>query len=167
MTPEQKIRAKLSLTCAKILPKGRFLLQPVETNTVGVPDFYLSYSLDQGKTNRSLWLETKTTEYVVDRFQYTWALRHATTGAQTFILSHLPNRPRQTAIRSPTTGHHATSPHAPTPPAQPQPPSSPSGLYLLSFDSKMLDYSTLGRYITQESPQLRAFEDYILSGWRL
>ena len=155
MTPEQKLRLKFSNTLTKILPKGRFLLQAVETNTVGVPDFYLSYSLDQCKTNRTLWIETKTTDYVVDRFQYTWASRHTQTGGATYILTHIP---------TPTAYRHATSPQAPTLPRQPLPPSSPSGLYLLSFDGKMLDYPTLGKFIKQQRPQLRSLESFLLNG---
>ena len=154
MTPEQVIRGQLKQVCTKILPKGRFLLQPIETNTVGVHDFYLTYSLDQGKTNHTVWLETKTTDYKVDRFQLNWSHLLANTGTASYVLTHIP---------TPTAYHHATSPQAPTLPRQPLPPSSPSGLYLLSFDGKMLDYSTLGGYISKEKPAMLALEDYLLN----
>lgn len=154
MTPEQKLRNKFTTTVKSILPKGRYLLQPVETNTVGVPDFYLAWN------SKSTWIETKTTDYVVDRFQYSWASRHSATGNTAYILTLIP---------APVATRHATSPHPHHLAHQPQHPSSssghplsPSGLYLLEFKSEMLDYTSLGRYITKESPQMRALEDFLL-----
>ena len=206
MTPEQKLRNKLTSTIGHVLPKGSFLLQPVETNTVGVPDFYFSYSLpsDCGLItvkHKSCWIETKTLDYEVDKFQMNWYHRHAAAGGRTVLCTLIqldklppkqranfqqlinltnknhPNNPTQT----PFPGHTATlqqpQTHTPIQPAQPIPKSTPtrsdnhpqqgqksnSGLYILSFDPKQLDYSTLGSYIQKERPALVALEDWLLN----
>jgi hypothetical protein len=196
MTPEQKIRNKLISTVGHNLPKGRFLLQPIETNTVGVPDFYLVYLLfsDCGLITtkyRTCWIETKTLDYNVDKFQLTWALRHSAAGGETVIctliqLDKLTPSIRRTfaeltalASHHPTTANQPPSPSRYKPATQPQPTGTGqqppntaeqpvnasnhnrSGLYIINFNNKMLDYSTLGRYIEKERPTLAALEDWL------
>ena len=146
MTPEQKVRQKLTNLIKRTLPKGRYVLQPIETNQVGVPDFYFIYN------GQSMWFETKTTDYRADPYQCNWASTHQKAGGITYVITHIP---------APPAAHQ--QPHTP-PPNQPPTPtysSSPSGLYALLFDSKMLDHSTLGRYINADRPQLRAMEDLL------
>jgi hypothetical protein len=203
MTPEQRLRSKLTSTIGHVLPKGSFLLQPVETNTVGVPDFYLAYVIGSQlyhKTDRteayylksrSCWIETKTLDYNVDKFQMNWYHRHAATGGDTVLCTLIqldklppkqranfqqlvnltnknhPNNPTQT----PFPGHTATLQQPQTTTPNPTPttlhPSTPtrsnSGLYILNFDPKQLDYSTLGSYIQKERPALVALEDWLLN----
>jgi len=132
MTPEQKIRNQLTNELKSILPKGRYLLQSVETNTVGVPDFYLAYN------SRSLWIEVKDLTYQLDRFQLNWATTHARTGCSTILL---------TSIQA----HHAAQHNIPLPA---QPPNNKSTLYSVPYSSNILEYSTLGRYIEKERPVL-------------
>jgi hypothetical protein len=135
MTPEQTLRNHFQQRLKKMLPKGRYLLQPIETNTIGVPDFYLSWLV--GIYPAQLWIETKTTEYVLDRFQLNWALLHARTGQPTMLLT-APGEYLHYARTPPNTAN--TAPH------------SPSSLYGLPYASAMLDYSTLGAYIKKEGP---------------
>lgn len=149
MTPEQKLRTKFDTLLKKTLPKGRYLLQSIETNTVGVPDFYLAYY-----NKPPCWIETKTTDYKIDRFQMNWAHTHLAAGQPTYILTHIP-------------GHTTTRQQPPTIPPSlahtPQTSSASSGLYILLFDSKMLDSSTLGSYIRKEQPRMVALEHFLLT----
>jgi len=189
MTPEQKLRNKLTSTIGHVLPKGSFLLQPVETNTVGVPDFYFSYSLpsDCGLItikHKTAWIETKTLDYEVDKFQMNWYHRHAAAGGRTVLctiiqLDKLPTKTRaifqqltapnnrpQTPFPATTATLQQPQTHTPNPTPTTLHPSTPtrsnSGLYILSFDPKQLDYSTLGSYIQKERPALVALEDWLL-----
>lgn len=139
MTPEQRIRNQLTNELKKILPKGRYLLQPIETNTVGVPDFYLAYN------SKSLWIETKDLNYSLDKFQFTWQQNHARTGNSTVLL---------TAIQP----HQQAQHHVPIPAATPH---NSSSLYSVPYSSKILDYSTLGAYIRKERPLLAALYDVL------
>ena len=148
MTPEEKLRQRVTNTLKRILPKGRYVLQPIETKQVGVPDFYFCFN------SHTMWFETKTTDYVVNPFQYNWASTHAKACGKTHVLTHIPAPPA-----------YLRTPH-PTLPNQwhtPQCSHSSSGLYLLPFDAKMTDYSTLGRYINAERPRLRALEHLLES----
>ena len=161
MTPEQKIRQQLTNTLKRILPKGRYVLQPIETNQVGVPDFYFMFN------GHAMWFETKTVDYRLDPYQYNWASTHAKAGGRCFVVTRLPptktspQPPTKPALGQPTTAHQQPQPHPPTPTHPHTKPSTPTGLHLLPFDAKMLDYSTLGAYIKKERPSLSALEDLL------
>lgn len=146
MTPEDKLRLHLTNTLKCILPKGRYVLQPIETKQIGVPDFYFAYN------NKSLWIETKTTDYVVDCFQRNWAAAHQKAGGKTYVLTRIPTLPAYLRLPHPTIPNQW---HTPTC------SSSSSSLYLLPFDDKMLDHSTLGIYIKAERPSMTALEDFL------
>lgn len=145
MTPEQQLRKSFERELIRLLPKGSYLLQPVETNTVGVPDFYLAYRRYGRGEPRSLWIETKTTDYKVDKFQVNWHITHNKTGNKTVILTAIQ------AHQQPQPAQHRATP-------TPKPRAS---LYALTATSKMLDYPTLGRYIEKEQPRLVALEDLL------
>ena len=163
MTPEEKLRQRVTNTLKRILPKGRYVLQPIETKQVGVPDFYFCFN------SHTMWFETKTVDYVVDTYQYNWASTHAKAGGIAFVLTHLPptkttpQPPNQTHLGRPTTTHQQAQPRPPTPTHHHTTGSSPTGLYLLPFDAKMTDYSTLGRYIKNEEPSMTALENLLNS----
>jgi hypothetical protein len=81
-TPEQKLHAKLKTQLNKSLPKGRWMLQRIETSTgSGVPDNYFSFA------GFSCWLETKTQEYKVTTEQINWQHAHALTGGKAWVVT--------------------------------------------------------------------------------
>lgn len=86
MTPEQRLYNRLSSWCKSNLPRGRYVLQRIETSTaVGIPDVYFC---TQGK---SCWLETKTLDYQVDIYQSNWAWKHQLAGGVTWIVTEIDN----------------------------------------------------------------------------
>lgn len=200
MTPEQQLRKQFERELIRLLPKGSYLLQPVETNAVGVPDYYLAYDASRlqqstkdivrvngqpameqsskrsSKQPRSLWIETKTTDYKVDKFQVNWHIRHTNLGCKTVILTLIdqsktniltgaqipPNNTQQTPSRTALQPPQQAQPTQPIPQAQPKPRAIPQPvLFALLATSKMLDYPTLGRYIEKEQPILVALEDLL------
>jgi hypothetical protein len=81
-TPEQKLHAKLKTQLTNLLPKGRWMLQRIETSTgSGVPDCYFSFA------GQSCWLETKTKEYKVTPEQINWQHAHALTGGKAWVVT--------------------------------------------------------------------------------
>jgi len=82
MTPEQKLHAKLKSQLSKFLPKGRWMLQRIETSTgSGVPDNYFSFA------GQSCWLETKTQEYKVTTEQLNWSHAHNLTNGKAWVVT--------------------------------------------------------------------------------
>jgi len=83
-TPEQKLHARLKSKLATLLPKGRWMLQRIETSTgSGVPDNYFSTN------GYSCWLETKTQDYKVTSEQLNWHHVHELTGGETFVITEV------------------------------------------------------------------------------
>jgi hypothetical protein len=84
MTPEQKLHAKLKTQLTKFLPKGRWMLQRIETSTgSGVPDNYFSFN------GFTCWLETKTQEYEVTPEQINWSHAHDLTGGIAYVVTEV------------------------------------------------------------------------------
>jgi hypothetical protein len=126
MTPEQKLHAKLKTQLTNFLPKGRWMLQRIETSTgSGVPDCYFSYAhVDESYRlsnvvykNYSCWLETKTKEYKVTPEQINWQHAHALTGGKAWVVTEFNKE-----------------------------------IQFLNFDDRMTDCSSLGVYIRRHSP---------------
>ena len=81
-TPEQKLHAKLKTQLNKFLPKGRWMLQRIETSTgSGVPDNYFSFN------GFTCWLETKTQEYKVTTEQLNWSHAHNLTNGKAWVVT--------------------------------------------------------------------------------
>jgi len=157
MTPEQKIRAKLVNELKRLLPKGRYLLQPIETNAVGVPDFYLAYN------SKSVWIETKDLNYGLDQFQYNWQQNHTRSGGVTLLITSHVNPPKPTQTNPPTTApqpHQQPQPHPPIPTHTPH---KSSALYSVPYSKEMLNYSTLGAYLNAKRPVLTGLNEILQS----
>lgn len=127
MKPEQKIYQRLKRELTKLLPKGHFMLQRIETSTgSGVPDVYFSQrnepTLLLTKSNFDIhhfvsnfdhcWIETKTKEYKVSNEQLSWAHLHHLAGGITLICTEHNDR-----------------------------------LLFLEFDDRMSDFPTLDSYL--------------------
>jgi hypothetical protein len=136
MTPEQKIHAKLKSQLSKLLPKGRWMLQRIETSTgSGVPDCYFacqrgmpsnddqrgmpSNDDQRGTSHFNCWLETKTQEYKVTSEQINWSHAHALTGGKAWVVTECNKE-----------------------------------LRFLDYDDRMIDCSSLGVYIRRHSPSM-------------
>lgn len=78
--PEQKIYDKLARELSKLLPKGRWRMQRIETSTaVGVPDVYFRSG------HRVCWIETKDDAYVLSKEQYAWSHREVLAGGRVWL----------------------------------------------------------------------------------
>jgi len=175
-TPEQNVHSALKSLFIRTLPKGRWILQRIETSTgTGIPDNYFSLK-DWG----SMWIETKTLAYKVSNDQLNWASAHWRAGGLTYVCTRINNAP-VTAHSTPT----ATSNHLAH--ATPYPTLTEllevaktkqdlgivtynellnSGqikdeLVFLSFDDRMRDCSTLGVYLRRFNPEVLLVEDWV------
>lgn len=183
-TPEQKVHSALKSLLASRLPKGRWLLQRIETSTgTGIPDNYFSL-LNWG----SMWIETKTVDYIVSHEQLNWAYQHALTGGLTYIVTrvsaakttikHTPTtRPRAPSASSNIPTHTLTYPallnlyKMPAIPVDngivsydqltntPQKKSQET-LIFLAFDDRMRECSTLGSYLRKFNPDVLPVESW-------
>jgi hypothetical protein len=125
MTPEQKLFNDLKSVVTSILPKGRWMLQRIETSTAsGIPDIYFSAAVassqDQSMvggsssqqsagSNFTCWLETKTLDYKVTSQQVNWSAAHGKTHGKTYLITYAPDAPHAQPQRS-TNKTHATVP---------------------------------------------------------
>jgi hypothetical protein len=132
-TPEQKLHAKLKRELTKLLPKGKWMLQRIETSTgSGVPDCYFSFSghssskIDE-KQSFTCWLETKTRAYKVSKEQINWQHVHSLTGGKAWIVTEFN-----------------------------------SDIVLLDFDDRMLDCSSLDVYIRRHEPKMLTLNSWLL-----
>jgi hypothetical protein len=83
-TPEQRLHNRLKRELIKVLPKGKFMLQRIETSTgSGVPDCYFSFA------GRSCWLETKTQVYKISFEQLNWNQVHKLTGGKAWVVTEV------------------------------------------------------------------------------
>jgi hypothetical protein len=131
MTPEQKLHAKLKTQLTKFLPKGRWMLQRIETSTgSGVPDCYFSCQREISSNNESkghsCWLETKTQEYKVTPEQINWQHTHALTGGNAWVVTEFNKE-----------------------------------IVLLNFDDRMSDCSSLGVYLRRYKPLMISLEKWL------
>lgn len=181
--PELLIYSALRSMFIRTLPKGKWLLQRIETSTgVGVPDLYCS------ARGISFWIETKTTEYVVSNEQLNWAHQHTLTGGLTYVVTrikHTPTPGKQGVKHTPTTANKAPNASSSAPTRTPTYPTlpelmrgSPDGivsyyqltnapmkkgqetLIFLPFDDHMRDCSTLGSYLRKFNPDVLPVSDW-------
>lgn len=181
--PELLIYQSLRSLFTKHLPKGRWMLQRIETSTgVGIPDCYCSLYIDGRHIN--LWIETKTTEYKVSNEQLNWAATHWRTGGLTYIVTRIATS--QTAPNLPIKHTHTTAHNPPTTCSNipthtnPYPAlltlltgggdrpfiSAPKQkgqetLIFLSFDDRMRECSTLGSYLRKFNPDFIPVESWL------
>lgn len=130
----------------------------------------------QNADHCTMWIEAKTLDYKVDRFQLNWAKLHWKAGGLTYILTTMPAPGKakrlQSGILQGSPGLQTNLPHTnpyhnkldplgsfayPTVDLLPKvfinlfdPNTSnkkEGDLILISFDDAMLDYSSLGRYL--------------------
>lgn len=184
-TPEQKVHSALKSLFVRSLPKGRWILQRIETSTGnGIPDNYFNL-LNWG----SMWIETKTTEYNASTDQLNWASVHWLTGGLTYIVTRIKcaQIPAKQGVKHTPT----TRPRAPTACSNPQPyvtpypqllelqNGSPTGivsydqlinstqkksqetLIFLAFDDRMRECSTLGSYLRKFNPDVLPVSDWL------
>jgi hypothetical protein len=178
--PELLIYQSLRSLFTKHLPKGRWLLQRIETSTgTGIPDCYCSLLINERHLN--LWIETKTTEYKVSNEQLNWAYQHTLSGGLTYIVTRI-NQAKTAAKNAPTTAHNPpnASSNLPTH-ANPYPALLLLGsnslqpyeqlinaqrkdeLVFLSFDDRMRECSTLGVYLRRFNPDVLLVSDWVTS----
>ena len=186
--PEQLIYASLRSLFTRTLPKGRWLLQRIETSTgTGIPDIYCSVC------GLSLWIETKTTEFEVSNEQLNWAHQHALTGGLTYIVTRVTTGkiPAKTTLKhTPTTAHNPPNAsssiptHATLYPQLPellevaktkqdlgivsydQLTNSPmkkgqETLIFLTFEDRMRECSTLGSYLRKFNPDVLPIDTWL------
>lgn len=179
-TPEQKIFFQLKSAFTKSLPKGRWMLQRIETSTgTGIPDVYCSIA-----NGPQLWLETKTTEYKVSNEQLNWVSSAWLTDTPSFIVTLAT--PAQNATKTgqinapyaPLAWLTACSNHAPqanpyptnpelTAPGQNKAPVKKTRpgleLILLAFDERMRDCSSLGVYLRRFNPPSLLVSEWLVT----
>lgn len=169
--PELLIYSALRSLLARSLPKGRWILQRIETSTgVGIPDCYCSLLVNEQHVD--LWIETKTTEYVVSNEQLNWAATHWRAGGLTYIISRIKHAPT-TRPRTPNASSMVLTQATLYPQLlklcktpldngiqsydQLINSSKRKGqetLIFLSFDDRMRECSTLGAYLRKFNPDV-------------
>ena len=86
-SPEDKIYEKFKGALKRVLPKGRYHLQRIETSTgTGIPDVYFRYG------RHSCWIETKTTGYAVSKEQYAFSCAEVMAGGICWVLTEVSGR---------------------------------------------------------------------------
>ena len=185
-TPEQNIHSALKSLFTRSLPKGRWMLQRIETSTgTGIPDNYFNLN-GWG----SMWIETKTVAYVVSNDQLNWAFGHKLTGGLTYIVTRVAGS-KTTAKHgikhAAGTGHNLPAAcsnvpaHATTYPTLLNLAKTPldngivsydqltqtpmkkgqETLVFLSFDNRMRECSTLGVYLRRFNPDVLPVETWV------
>ena len=173
-TPEQKVHSALKSLFTRSLPKGRWMLQRIETSTgTGIPDNYFSLLNEQ---HVDLWIETKTVDYKVSNEQLNWATTHWRAGGLTYLVTrikHTPTtRPNRPNVSSNIPTHTSTYPQllnginngrdcgiisydqlTSTPMKKGQ-----ETLIFLTFDDRMRECSTLGSYLRKFNPDVLPVE---------
>jgi hypothetical protein len=175
--PELLIYQSLRGMFSKHFPKGRWILQRIETSTgVGIPDIYFSLLVNEQHMN--MWIETKTVDYVVSNEQLNWAYQHTLTGGLTYIVTRINTAqiPAKSGINNPATTAYSTpnltSNILAHPTLYPQLHELCNGPYtqcenitnerkkgqetlvFLSFDDRMRECSSLGVYIRRFNPPM-------------
>ena len=171
-TPEQKVHSALKSLLARSLPKGRWILQRIETSTgTGIPDCYCSLLVNEQHTD--LWIETKTLEYKVSDQQLNWASAHWLTGGLTYVCTRIKytpaTRPALPAASSTMPAHANPYPQLlellKTPSTQGITNSTnrkgQEQLVFLAFDDKMRSHSTLGVYLRRFNPEMLPVADWV------
>lgn len=179
--PELLIYQSLRSLFTKHLHKGRWMLQRIETSTgVGIPDCYCSLLVNERHVD--LWIETKTTEYVVSNEQLNWAATHWRAGGLTYLITRIKHTPT-TRPRTPTASSMVLPYATPYPtlllllkthgdnsivpvisydqltnmPKQ----KGQETLIFLSFDDRMRECSTLGSYLRKFNPDVLPVEHWV------
>lgn len=188
-TPEQNVHSALKSLFTRTLPKGRWMLQRIETSTgVGIPDNYFNL-LNWG----SMWIETKTVAYKASNEQLNWATTHWRTGGLTYIATRVAGS--KTTAKTTIKHTHTTASNGPFSPSTtvrnsvPYPtllelfktPTIPvdngivsydqlintpkqknrETLVFLSFDDHMRECSTLGAYLRKFNPDVLPVETWL------
>ena len=179
-TPEQKVHSALKSLFVRTLPKGRWILQRIETSTgTGIPDIYFSFA------NNQMWIETKTVDYKVSNEQLNWAATQWRANGQTWVITRIKHTPK-THPRTLTTCSNTLTYATP----YPQLPELQNGshtsivsydqlinsvdktsftnmkkgqetLIFLSFDDRMRECSTLGSYLRKFNPDVLPVHDWL------
>lgn len=167
MRPEDKLITKFTSHIAQVLPKGSYLLQPIETWQTGVHDAFFCFSsrtraeAHDALTSWATWLEFKTHDYNVSPEQLNWARALWRAGFPSYILTYEAPFSANTEI---TQGAKFEQDTEITQGAKFAPIQlanqfgfvemlSGSGMTLVEFDFTMADYSSLGRYLkTKKRP---------------
>lgn len=184
-TPEQKVHSALKSLFVRSLPKGRWILQRIETSTGnGIPDNYFNL-----RNWGSMWVETKTTEYNASIDQLNWASVHWLTGGLTYIVTRIKcaQIPAKQGIKhtpttasngpfSPSTTVRNSAPYPTLLELLKTPQNNPiqsyyqfvnnrqkGDLVFLSFDDRMRDCSTLGSYMRKYDPDVLLVNDWVTS----
>ena len=111
-TPEQNVHSALKSLFTRTLPRGRWMLQRIETSTgTGIPDNYFSFQRTSSlKDGVSMWIETKTVAYKASNDQLNWASSHWLTGGLTYIVTRVAGSKttaKQGIKHTPTTAHNS------------------------------------------------------------
>ncbi len=176
-TPERNVHSALKSLFTRTLPKGRWMLQRIETSTgTGIPDCYFSF------LNNQMWIETKTVDYKVSHEQLNWAYANTLAGGKTWVITRIKHTPT-TAHNGPTACSNVPTRTSTYPtllglfktPAIPvdngiisydQLTNTPmkkdrETLVFLSFDDRMRECSTLGAYLRKFNPDVLPVEVWL------
>lgn len=173
-TPEQNVHSALKSLFTRTLPKGRWILQRIETSTgTGIPDCYFSF------LNNQIWIETKTVDYKVSNEQLNWAYANTLAGGKTYLVTRIKHSPT-TRPRTTTTCSNIPTQVTPyptllnmfkTPSTQgiisydqltnSTQKKGQETLVFLSFDDRMRECSTLGAYLRKFNPDVLPVEIWL------
>lgn len=172
--PELLIYSTLRSLLTRSLPKGRWILQRIETSTgTGIPDCYFSY------LNNQMWIETKTTEYVVSHEQLNWAYANTLAGGKTYLVTRIkhtattasngpfsPSTTVRNSVPYPTLLELLKTPSTQGIISYDQLTNSTQKkgqetLVFLSFDDRMRECSTLGSYLRKFNPDVLPVETWL------
>jgi len=157
------------------------MLQRIETSTgTGIPDIYFSFAKSSPSVEGgSMWIETKTVDYVVSNEQLNWAATHWRAGGLTYLVTrikHAPTtRPRTPSASSTLPTHTNIYPTLlnllKTPLTQgiisydqltnSTQKKGQETLIFLSFDDRMRECSTLGSYLRKFNPDVLPVQDWL------